>query len=238
MSGEQLTIPVVMGAGLVDSLNPCAFALLMVFIATMLAMIQRRPDRVGEWQARRWLVSRGGIYVAAIFLTYLALGLGLLGSLQAAQFVSSTHFASRIAAFFALGLGLLALQEVLLPEWGTRMTAHVDHMKLKGMVQKLSFPALFGAGILVGLCTVPCAGAVYLGVLALLSSQATFLQGVGYLVIYNIVFILPLVIILALSSSPPVYRRLARWQMHKRAVLKLATSAAAVTVGIFTLLIV
>jgi len=43
MSGEQLTLPLVMGAGLVDSLNPCAFALLMVFIATMLAMIQRRP---------------------------------------------------------------------------------------------------------------------------------------------------------------------------------------------------
>ena len=43
MSGEQLTLPIVMGAGLVDSLNPCAFALLMVFIATMLAMIQRQP---------------------------------------------------------------------------------------------------------------------------------------------------------------------------------------------------
>jgi cytochrome c-type biogenesis protein len=238
MSGQELTLPVVMGAGLIDSLNPCAFALLMVFVATMLAMIQRRPDKVGEWEARRWLISRGGIYVIAIFLTYLALGLGLLGSLQAAQFVSSTHFASRIAAFFALGLGLLALQEVLLPEWGTRMTAHVDHMKLKGMVQKLSFPALFGAGILVGLCTVPCAGSVYLGVLALLSTQGTFFQGVGYLVIYNLVFILPLAIILGLSSSPPVYRRLARWQMHRRATLKLATSAAAVTVGMFTLMIV
>jgi cytochrome c-type biogenesis protein len=238
MSGEQLTLPVVLGAGLIDSLNPCAFALLMVFIATMLAMIQRQPDKAGEWQARRWLVSRGGIYVIAIFLTYLALGLGLLGSLQAARLVSSTHFASRIAAFFALGLGLLALQEVLLPEWGTRMTAHVDHMKLKGLVQKLSFPALFGAGILVGLCTVPCAGSVYLGVLALLSSRGTFFEGLGYLVIYNLVFILPLVIILGLASSPPVYRRLARWQMHKRAALKLATSAAAVTVGMFTLMIV
>jgi cytochrome c-type biogenesis protein len=89
-----------------------------------------------------------------------------------------------------------------------------------------------------GLCTVPCAGSVYLGVLALLSSQGTFLQGVGYLVLYNLVFILPLLIILGLASSPPVYRRLARWQMHKRAVLKLATSAAAITVGMFTLAIV
>jgi cytochrome c-type biogenesis protein len=111
-------------------------------------------------------------------------------------------------------------------------------MKLKGLVQKLSFPALFGAGILVGLCTVPCAGSVYLGVLALLSSRGTFFEGLGYLVIYNLVFILPLVIILGLASSPPVYRRLARWQMHKRAALVASLSAAAVTVGMFTLMIV
>ncbi|HEX6608823.1 MAG TPA: cytochrome c biogenesis protein CcdA [Chloroflexia bacterium] len=238
MEGQPLTLPVVMGAGLVDSLNPCAFALLMVFIATMLAMIQRRPDRAGERAARGWLLTHGGVYVVGIFITYLALGLGLLSSLEGLKLVSSTHFASRLAAFFALGLGLLALQEVLLPEWGTRMTAHVDHVKLKGMVMKLSFPALLLAGFLVGLCTVPCAGSVYLGVLALLSTQATFAQGLAYLVIYNLVFIAPLVIILGFSSSPLVYRRLARWQMHRRAVLKLATSAAAITVGIFTLLIV
>src|SRR5690348_3908454 len=76
MQGQPLTLPVVMGAGLVDSLNPCAFALLMVFIATMLAMIQRRPDRAGERAARGWLLSHGGVYVIGIFLTYLALGLG------------------------------------------------------------------------------------------------------------------------------------------------------------------
>ena len=237
-SGQELTLPVVMGAGLIDSLNPCAFALLMVFIATMLAMMQRNPGREGEWEARRWLLSHGGIYIIGIFLTYLALGLGLFGSLQAAQLVSSTHFASRLAAFFALALGLKALQEVMIPEWGTVMTAHVDHMKLKGLVSKLSFPGLFGAGMLVGLCTVPCAGSVYLGVLALLSAQNTFVEGFGYLVIYNIVFVAPLVIILGMASSPPVYRGLARWQMHKRAVLKLITSGAAITVGIFTLLIV
>jgi cytochrome c biogenesis protein CcdA len=238
LEGQPLTLPVIIGAGLVDSLNPCAFALLMVFVATMLAMMARRPDAAGERAARTWLLSRGGVYVIGIFLTYLALGLGLFGSMEAAQVISSTHLVSRLAAFFALGLGLLALQEVLLPEWGTRLTAHVDHVKLKGLVGRLTIPALFGAGMLVGLCTVPCAGAVYLGVLALLSSQATFGQGFAYLVLYNAIFIAPLVVMLGLSASPPVYRRLARWQLHHRAWMKLGTSAAAIAVGLFTLLIV
>jgi cytochrome c biogenesis protein CcdA len=102
----------------------------------------------------------------------------------------------------------------------------------------MSVPALFGAGMLVGLCTVPCAGAVYLAVLALLSAQATVLAGVGYLVLYNVVFVAPLVIILALASSPPVYRKLARWQLRQRLALKLGTGVVTIGVGLLTLLVV
>lgn len=230
----QLTLPAVVGAALLDSLNPCAFALLLVFVATALAMLQRQ--RGTNWQFV--LLARGGIYVFGIFLTYLALGLGLLGTLQFAKTLSSTHVVSRVAALVALGLGLLALQEALLPELGSRLGAHGDMPRLRGLVARLSLPALFGAGVLVGLCTVPCSGSVYLAVLALLSTQATFLEGVGYLVLYNAVFVAPLVVILALASSPPAYRRLARWQLHQRTALKLGTSAAAIAVGLLTLLVV
>src|SRR6266545_7805590 len=194
MNEQPLTLLAVIGAGLIDSLNPCAFALLLVFVATMLAMIQRQADAA---YARRWLLSRGGIYVFGIFLTYLILGFGLLGALQFAKILSSTHVVSRIAALVALGLGLLAFQEALLPELGSRLSAHVDMMRMRGLVTRLTVPGLFGAGVLVGLCTVPCSGSVYLAVLALLSTQATVLAGVGYLVLYNVVFVAPLVIILA-----------------------------------------
>src|SRR5690348_11190042 len=98
IEGQSLTLPMMVGAGLVDSLNPCAFALLMVFVATMLAIITRRPDQAGARAAQRWLLSRGGVYVIGIFLTYLALGLGLFGSMAAAQMISSTHVVSRLAA--------------------------------------------------------------------------------------------------------------------------------------------
>ncbi|HEX2916380.1 MAG TPA: cytochrome c biogenesis protein CcdA [Chloroflexia bacterium] len=236
--GTQLTLPVVISSGLVDSLNPCAFALLLVFVATMLGMLQRKPDREGEQQARFWLLSRGGIYILGIFLTYLALGFGLLGAMQFTKSLTGSHVVGRIAALFAVGLGLLALQEALLPEWGSRLNAHVSMPKVRGLVKIASFPALFLAGILIGFCTVPCAGSVYLAVLALLSTQATLLQGVGYLLLYNIVFILPLVVILLLAASPQVYRRLARWQLHRRAFLKFGTSVMALSVGLLTLVLI
>lgn len=234
----EVTLPAVLGAALVDSINPCAFALLLVFVATMLAMMQRQTAVAEAVHARHWMLSRGGVYIFGIFLTYLALGFGLLGTLEFAKTLSSTMMVSKVAALFALGLGLMALQEALLPELGTRLTAHVDTSRLRKTVSRLSVPGLFGAGVLVGLCTVPCSGAVYLAVLALLSAQATALAGAGYLVLYNLVFVAPLVAILALASSPPVYRKMARWQLHHRASLKLVTGAAAIAVGLLTLMVV
>lgn len=236
--GTQLTLPVVIGSGLVDSLNPCAFALLLVFVATMLGMMQRNQGREAEGQARFWLLSRGGIYILGIFLTYLALGFGLLGAMEFTKTLTSSHLVGRIAAVFALGLGILALQEALLPEWGSRLSAHVNMPRVRRLVKVASFPALFTAGILIGFCTVPCSGAVYLAVLGLLSTQATATQGVGYLVLYNIVFVAPLVLILGLAASPPVYRKLARWQLHRRSYLKFGTSLVAIGVGMLTLIII
>ena len=238
MNEQTLTLPAIIGAALIDSLNPCAFALLLVFVATMLAMLQRQPDAVGAAKARRWLLSRGGIYVLGIFLTYLVLGFGLLGALQFAKVLSSTHIVSRVAALIALGLGLLAFQEALLPEFGSRLSAHMDMARMRNLVGRLSVPALFGAGVLVGFCTVPCAGSVYLAVLALLAAQSTLVVGIGYLVLYNIVFVAPLLVILVLASSPPVYRKLARWQLRQRLALKLATGVVTIGVGLLTLLVV
>lgn len=63
---------------------------------------------------------------------------------------------SKVAALFALGLGIMVLQEALLSELGTRLTANVDASRLRSLVSRLSMPGLFGAGVLVGLCTVPC----------------------------------------------------------------------------------
>lgn len=233
-----LTLPTVISAALVDSLNPCSFALLLVFVASVVSMVERRSGHGSDVVAQRWLLSRGGVYVFGIFITYLALGFGLLGMVGLAGSLTSTHIVTRVAAILAIGLGLLALQEALLPELGIRLSARVDMGRMKGLVGRLSMPALFAAGALVGLCTVPCSGSVYLAVVALLSARATLLEGSSYLVLYNIVFILPLVILLAAASNRAVYRRLARWQLHHRPYLKLGTSIMALSVGLMTLMVV
>lgn len=76
-------------------------------------------------------------------------------------------------------------------------------------------PALFAGGVLIGLCTVPCSGAVYLGVLSLLVLQPDRGVGYGYLVLYNAVFVLPLLGVLMAATACPSLRRMAEWnRMH------------------------
>jgi cytochrome c biogenesis protein CcdA len=202
-------------------------------VFTLVAPVSRSGDAASL--RGRWLLIGGAIYILGIFLTYLALGLGLFGVLQVAKSLSGTHLVSRLAAFGALGLGLLAIQEALLPELGAPLASHVDMLRLRGLVSRLRAPGLFAAGALAGLCTVHCSGAVYLAVLSLLAAQGTLWTGLGYLVVYNVAFVLPLAAILALAGSPPFYRGIARWQLHHRSSMKLATGAIAIGIGLLTL---
>ncbi len=227
-TAQALTLPVVVSAALVDSINPCAFAVLLTFIAATMVLAERAS--AGGFQARWFLWRMGLVYVLAVFVTYLGLGLGLLGFASA---LGQTHWVGRVAALGAIGLGVLALQEALVPEWGVRLGVPDGlHDRLHTLTRRATLPAVFAAGVLVGLCTVPCSGAIYLGVLALLATQTTYLEGFGYLVLYNAIFVLPLLAMLVVASSRVVFNRLGRWQLHHRAQLKLGLGVAAVLLGL------
>ncbi len=168
-----------------------------------------------------------------VFTAYLGLGLGLLAFASA---LGQTHWVGRGAALGATGLGLLAVQEALIPERGVRLTVPAGlGERLRVLVAQATLPAVFAVGVLVGLCTVPCSGAIYLAVLGLLASQATFMKGLAYLVLYNLIFVLPLVALLAVAGSRAVFHRLGRWQLHHRRSLKLGLGLVAVGLGLLLL---
>lgn len=228
---QPLTLAVVGGAALVDSLNPCAFAVLLTFIAATLLLAERSS---AHGLRARWLLWRTGLmYISGVFLTYLGLGLGLLAFAAA---LGQTHWVGRVAALGAVALGILALQEALVPEWGVRLGVPDGlHRRLRALTARATMPAVFRAGVLIGLCTLPCSGAIYLAVLGLLASRATFLEGFGYLVLYNLLFVLPLGALLAAAGSRPVLNRLGRWQLCHRGGLKLGLGLAAVGLGLMLL---
>jgi len=224
----QITLGTVLVAGVVDGINPCAFTVLLLFITVLTTTLQ--TGEAGALRLRARMLGLGSIYIGSVFVTYLALGVGVLASLD---FFTRQHVPARFGALLAVLFGLWMLKDYFLPELGWKLQAPARVGEItRTMAKKATLPALIGGGILIGLCTVPCSGAVYLGVLSLLALQPTALQGYAYLVLYNVVFVLPLVVILVAASSRPVRNRIALWHLHHKRRVKLALGSGVVVLGL------
>ena len=242
ITAPGLTLWIVALAGLADGFNPCSFAGLLVFASVTSAAFERdllachgtMADDATP-QARGRIVRNGFVYIAGLFATYMALGLGLLSAMNA---FTEGHWAGKIAAVVSVTMGFWVLRDGLFPEsrWKLEMP-RIFRPRVHRALLATFPPAVFVAGILVGLCTVPCTGGIYLGVLGLLSAQATSGEGLGLLVLYNVMFILPLVVVLVLVTSRPTYRTVARWHLRTKNVVKLVLGAGMIALGLVTLLV-
>lgn len=239
-SPGSLTPWIVALAGLADGFNPCSFAGLLVFASVTTAAFERNALACHDTDPssapaprRARVVLNGSVYIAGLFVTYMALGLGLLTFMN---ILTEGHWIGRSAAILSIGMGLWVLRDGLFPEsrWKLEMP-RIFRPRIRRALQATLIPAVFAAGVLVGLCTVPCTGGVYLGVLGLLSSEAA--AGLGLLVLYNMMFILPLVVVLTVVTSRPAYRSVARWHIRTKNVVKLTLGVVMIALGFLTLLV-
>ncbi|MBI2063999.1 MAG: hypothetical protein HYT65_03355 [Candidatus Yanofskybacteria bacterium] len=202
--GGKWLFPLVTVAALVDSINPCAFSILLLTIAFLFSVGRLRSN----------ILKIGGVYILGIFLAYLLIGLGLL---QALYIFNTPHFMAKIGAVLLVVFGLLNVFEVIWPRFPIKLhIPHSAHHKMAGLIDRASIPTAFMLGALVGVCEFPCTGGPYLAVLGLLHDSVTYLKGFGYLVFYNAVFVLPLVIILSIASNQSVLEKVQAWQNQER----------------------
>lgn len=79
-------------------------------------------------------------------------------------------------------------------------------------LRKGTLAATTVGGFPVGLCTFPCFGGIYGGILGLLTVKTTFASGLGYLLSYNVAFVAPLVVLLGAVSNRRTMGALSRWE--------------------------
>ena len=228
-----LTVPTVLGAGVLDGLNPCAFALLVLFATYTLTMVNKvTSDGSSTAVARRQLLGAGSLYVGAVVLTYFLIGLGLFSFLG---WLGRDHLVTRIAAVLALFMGLWMVKDVLFPRIGPALAApHATHGWMQRAMERGGLGGMLLAGVLVGICTVPCSGAIYLGIVAVLNASGGGPAGLALLALYNLAYIVPLVALLAVVSNRRVLGRLGRWNQTNSPWVKaaLATAVIAMSLGL------
>ena len=217
--GGTWLLPLVAVAALIDSINPCAFSILLLTVAFLLSIGKLRSS----------VLSIGSAYIFGIFLVYLLIGLGLL---QTLHIFDTPHFMAKVGASLLLLLGAINIANELFPRFPIKLAIpHVAHHRIALLMEKASVPTAVALGVLVGLCEFPCTGGPYLMVLGLLHDNVTYYTGVSYLFLYNLIFILSLVLILLIASDKALLAKVQAWQQSERKAMRWGGGIAMMALG-------
>jgi len=182
---DSVTITTVISAAAIDSINPCAIAVL-VFLITFLSILKKPKKMLGI----------GLIYIAIVYVTYFLAGLGILALLGIAS-STITLVIYQFAGILLIILGLINIKDFF---WnGKGISLKIPESKkstIEKYVKKASIPAAIVLGLLVSAFELPCTGGIYIAILSMLAVNASYTTGILYLLLYNLIFILPLIVIL------------------------------------------
>ncbi|MBI1969044.1 hypothetical protein HYS49_03980 [Candidatus Woesearchaeota archaeon] len=226
---ESLTLPIIIGAALVDSINPCVFGVLIFLIAFM-TKVYKKPGR---------MLLGGAFYTMVVYVTYFLLGLGIL------RFTVSFGLSLIVywfAALIAIGAGLLEIKDFfwygkgptlqLLPGAAERLKKYTRKIeRLQEHNGWFTYVAAGLLGVFVVIVELPCTGAPYLAILAIIG-QANYAQGIPLLLLYNFIFILPLLAIIAASYFGKSSQAMEQWRKKHRGVMRLAIGLFLIALGI------
>jgi len=182
---------IMLPAAISDSINPCAFAVMLLLLSTILSRHQSRRKTFLSW----------GLFVLAVFVSYLAMGLGIFSALASA---SNVFVLKLVVGTLWILVWLANLKDYF--RYGKFFVMEVPmswRPKLQDVIHKVSSPLwAFFIGFLVSIFLLPCSSGPYFTILGFLSSQSKELhtRWFLYLVVYNLIFVLPMFVIAILVS--------------------------------------
>lgn len=187
---EKLTFASVISLAFADSINPCEMA---VLILALIALLARDPRN------RKKVLLGGLAFSSAIFITYMIYG-GII--IQFFKFIQSSFsavgiYVRIIFALLAIFLGFMNIKDSIKYKPGSFATEMPIGLRplAKKLIANITSPGgAFIIGVFVTLFLMPCTMGPYLIVGNLLSTL-DWVKSLPWLILYNIIFILPMLII-------------------------------------------
>lgn len=211
----------------VDSINPCAIGVLVLLISTVISGARTKYA----------LLKFGLAYIAAVYVTYLVAGLGLIAFFVQVPIVIAEYISIAVA-FLVIAAGVVEIKDYFWYGKGFSLAISPEYAKkIHGLSKNLTMPGVIFLGAFVAGVELPCTGAPYLAILTVLSQNFDFTAFL-LLLLYNVIFVLPLLIILLL-----VYFGIARvqdikrWKQGERSYMRLAAGLLLVVLGWVLILI-
>ncbi|MGD9014581.1 MAG: cytochrome c biogenesis protein [Candidatus Omnitrophota bacterium] len=239
----------VISAGLIDGINPCAFTVIIFFISFLTL----------QGYGRRKILTIGLSFILAVFITYVLIGVGLFNFLYKLKtywiIVKIIYTAGAILCFSLAGFAFydfvkfrktgqtqgLTLQ---LPE-GLKQRIHWiiglhyrqrdprQEMDTKSSTLRLILSA-FLVGFLVSLFEAVCTGQVYLPTIVfVLKSTQLKLRALSYLLLYNLMFVIPLWIIMLFALWGVSSQQFAKLVQKHMGTIKILMVVLFLGLGVF-----
>jgi len=219
------TWPVVFATAAVDSINPCAIGVLILLIATLLSLSHDRRKMI-------WV---GIIYISAVFITYLIAGFGLLFFIQRLNIADELSW---IVGGLVVILGILEVKDFFW--YGQGLTLRIPAKRLKQIkkyMRHVTIPSAVILGAFVAAVELPCTGGPYLAITTLLAKVGFTLEIFWLLVVYNFIFVLPLIIILLLAYFGVSTKKMKKWKDKEKKWMRLAIGLVLIALGTILILV-
>ena len=204
---KSFTVGAIAVAGLIDGINPCAFTVIIFFISMLTVYGYRKRE----------LAVIGSSYIAAVFLVYLGLGLGIFNFLYNFQhffFLMKALYLGVALMCFVLGVvclidfmrfrrtGNAEMSILQLPDAIKKQIRTVigDEFRPRGKTTLALSAGAFSVGVLVSLLEAVCTGQVYLPVITFVMNRPELrAKAFSFFLLYNTMFIIPLVVVFGLA---------------------------------------
>jgi cytochrome c biogenesis protein CcdA/glutaredoxin len=218
---RTLTLSAVVSGAAVDAINPCAFAVLIILLTAVLGA-----------GGRKRALCAGLAFSVSVFISYYLMGLGLYSAAEAAGFTRGLYAA---VAVLAILIGLFNLKDYLwYGKWFVMEVPLSWRPRLKRLIQQItSIPGAFAIGFVVSLFLLPCTSGPYIVILGLLAKTETRTAAMLWLVLYNAVFVAPMVgITAAIYFGLTTAEKAEAWRTSHLAILHLIAGAIILLLGV------
>lgn len=219
------TLTTILITGAVDSINPCAIGVMILLLSTLIATKQKEK-----------MIKIGLMYIGAVFTTYLLFGFGLTAFLAVIPLSFAQYISITVGCVVVIG-GLLEIKDYFW--YGKGFSLHIPAKyakKIKERMTKLSLSTVIFLGIFVAAVELPCTGGPYLAITLLLAQNFNWVA-VLMLILYNIIFVMPLVIILVMVLAGTKVQNVLKFKEGGKAYMRYATGLIMIGLGWLLILI-
>ena len=220
------TLSIVVLTATIDSINPCAIGVLILMLSVLFAA-KRSLKRI---------LFLGLSYIFAVFFVYLLAGLGLLYFLSGVP-LWVTEYLSLFVGVLIIGAGIFEIKDYFWYGKGFSLTIPpIFAKRLHNFSSRTTVIGIMFLGAFVSGVELPCTGAPYLAIITLLSQYFDFTAFL-LLVLYNIIFVAPLLVILFLVAGGKKLHEIKRWKQSNRTYMRLFIGLLLVFMGWLLILI-